>query len=152
MGNIMTIVREIMIKKRTILSVLLGCFTASAAAVIPMSNQEKDGFPLLVPEVPKLEKTGGVFRLPAEFTVRLPASATVELEQLTEELARFPGIKVRAVAPGEQAVCRLRLLQNPGWDRPARPRALPIRTMGRYSQPGGTAAPPSEGVLQETLR
>lgn len=94
-----------------VLAVLFSSVAVSAGAVLPLSNTKTDGFPLLVPEVRELDKTGDVFRVPERFTVRLPESSTVELEQLAGEMARFPGVVVRAAAPGEKAVCRL-VLEN----------------------------------------
>ena len=90
------------------------CFLAAlwiAAALSPVAaqlsvfdNYTREGRPLLIPEVREYHAAEGIFRLPAEFTVSVPAGEELILEQLSGDLKRFGAVKV--LPGGENAVCR----------------------------------------------
>ena len=76
---------------------------ALGAAVAPILNFERDGKPVLIPDVQKFRSESGKFRLPGKFTVALPEGEETVLEQLGRELKRF-GTTVEPA--GQDAVCR----------------------------------------------
>ncbi len=88
------------------------CYAATlSAAVMPFSNFERDGRPVLVPGVQNYRSEAGSFALPRKFTVSVPAGEEIILEQLGTDLKRFPGIEASA-AKAEDAVCRFILTEK----------------------------------------
>ena len=88
-------------------SVLVLLFAAAAwlqAAVLTFDNYVKDGRPLLIPEVHSYQAREGTLKLPDKFTVSFPKGEDIVLEQLAEELKRFPGVAV--AEGGADAFCR----------------------------------------------
>ena len=81
------------------------------ATVIPVDNLRLDGRPVLVPEVQEFKPGSGVFALPKAFTVALPASESLIVEQLADALKRF-GVEVSTVPDAAKAVCRFELSEN----------------------------------------
>ena len=73
-------------------------------------NFERNGVPVLVPQVQKYAPGQGAFKLPEKFTVAVPAGEELIVEQLGDALKRFPGVKVEAAADGK-ALCRFVLVK-----------------------------------------
>ena len=69
-------------------ALMLGAAVA-AAEVTTFANFERDGVPVLIPEVQKYEARDGVFALPETLTVAVPAGEELIVEQLAQELKRF---------------------------------------------------------------
>ena len=67
-----------------------------AAKVTTFDNFEYQGRPLLLPDVQKYQPGEGAFALPAKFTVAFPKGEEIVLEQLADELKRFPGVTASA--------------------------------------------------------
>ena len=65
---------------------LLLTAAALSAGTFGIENFERDGRPVLVPEVRKYEAGQGVFKLPSEVSVLVPAGE----ELITEQLASDP--------------------------------------------------------------
>ena len=58
------------------------CYAATlSATVMPFSNFERDGRPVLVPGVQNYRSEAGSFALPRKFTVSVPAGEEIILEQ-----------------------------------------------------------------------
>ena len=85
---------------------LLGAATMLSAAVTDFRNFERDGKPVLIPEVQKYEAAEGVYKLPAEMTVSVPESEKLIVRQLRKELKRF---NVPVVSAANGALCRFEL-------------------------------------------
>ena len=95
---------------RKMIAVLaLSAATLLPAAVLDFQNFERDGKPVLIPEVQKYEAVSGTFALPEKLAVAFPAGETLILEQLDGELKRFGA---SAVAGDDAAVCRFVLTTN----------------------------------------
>ena len=93
-------------KKLFSILAVMSCAAASfAGGARSFGNFERDGVPVLVPQVQKYEPGAGVLQLPAALTVAVPAGEELIVEQLGEALKRFPGVKVEA-APADRALCR----------------------------------------------
>ena len=75
------------------------------AVVAPVLNYERDGRPVLVPEVREYKAESGVCKLPAKLTVAVPAGEELIIEELGAELKRF-GNSAVAEKP---AFCRFEL-------------------------------------------
>ena len=58
------------------------------AVVAPVLNYERDGRPVLVPEVREYKAESGVCKLPAKLTVAVPAGEELIIEELDAELKR----------------------------------------------------------------
>ena len=82
-----------------------------AAKVTTFDNFEYKGRPLLLPDVQKYQAGEGAFAIPAKFTVAFPKGEDIVLEQLADELKRFPGVTASA-AEGSDAVCRFVLTEK----------------------------------------
>ncbi len=89
---------------------LLGVSTIAGAAAI--SNfTGGNGYPLLIPGVQKFTPENGSFRLPERFTILAPEGEKLVVEQISDELKRFPEVRAERVT-GKEAVCRLRLTDH----------------------------------------
>ena len=120
-------------KKRLLVMLGIGalCLGASAKEV---NNYLKDGFPVLVPGVQKLERTGEGFRLPLDLAVAAPAEAKYEAGLVGKTIAgRFGGYKAHVVGADEAAKCRFILTgegvpKSPeGYTLEISPRGIEIR-------------------------
>ena len=97
-------------KKIACLLLLASAALSLRAAVQTFDNYRKDGRPLLIPEVQSYKAEKCLLPLPAKFTVAFPAGEDIILEQLTDELKRFPGVAV--AAGGDDAFCRFILTEK----------------------------------------
>ena len=79
----------------------LGCLflTLLLSAARPFDNFEYLGRPLQLPDVQKYQAAEGVFAIPEKFTVASPESESIILEQLADELKRFPWVNAAAAEP-----------------------------------------------------
>ena len=93
-----------MMKKFSVSVLLLVAAAWAQAAVLTFDNYVKEGRPLLIPEVHSYQAREGTLKLPDKFTVSFPKGEEIVLEQLAEELKRFPGIA--AGEGGADAFCR----------------------------------------------
>ena len=82
--------------------------TALAADVISFANFERDGVPVLIPEVQKYEAAQGAFRLPDTLTVAVPPGEALIAEQLAADLKRFG----KAAEISADAVCRFEVIDR----------------------------------------
>ena len=87
---------------------VLAAATLLTAGVMEFQNFERDGKPVLIPEVQNYEAVSGTFKLPGTLVVALPEGEQLILEQIAAELKRFGG---SAVA-GDNAVCRFTLTES----------------------------------------
>ena len=94
--------------KKSLLTILgIGALCLGAAAR-EINNFLKDGFPVLVPSVQKLERTDKGFTLPSDLAVAAPDEAKYEAGLIGKFIsARFGGYKARVVGASEPAKCRL---------------------------------------------
>ena len=88
--------------------VLLATASVWAAGVITFANFERDGIPVLIPEVQKYESAEGVFPLPDMLGVAIPAGEELIVEQLSDDLKRFGKT---AAAAGDGA-CRFEIAET----------------------------------------
>ncbi len=95
--------------KKLVCVLALSAAASLSAAVLDFQNFERDGKPVLIPEVQKYEAADGVCKLPSKLTVSVPAGEKLILEQLDGELKRFG---VSAVAGDDAAVCRFVLSES----------------------------------------
>ena len=116
--------------KKSLLTVLgIGALCLGAAAK-EINNYLKDGFPVLIPAVQQLERTGEGFRLPADLAVAAPAEAKYEAGLIGNTVAaRFGGYKAHVVGADEKAPCRL-VLTDRGVPESAEGYALDISPRG----------------------
>ena len=88
------------------LALAAGFFAASAKEI--NNYLDRNGFPVLVPSVQKLERTGQGFTLPVDLAVAAPEEAKFEAALVSPLLsARFGRYKAHIARPGEEAQCRL---------------------------------------------
>ena len=73
-----------------------------SSAVSPILNYERDGRPVLVPEVKEYQAGTGLCKLPERLTVAVPAGEELIVEELAAELKRFGAIAVA----DKSALCR----------------------------------------------
>ena len=78
---------------------------AVASAVEPILNYERDGRPVLVPEVREYKAESGVCKLPERLSVSVPEGEELIVEELTAELKRFG----RSAVEEKDAFCRFEL-------------------------------------------
>ena len=97
-------------KKIACLLLLASAALSLRAAVLTFDNYRKNGQPLLIPEVQSYKAENGLLPLPAKFTVAFPKGEEIILEQLTDELKRFPGVAVST--GGDDAFCRFVLTEK----------------------------------------
>ena len=84
-------------KRSIIMAALFGCAALLQAAVTPFSYYTRpDGTPLLIPQVREYKLGEGVLKFPAEVTVSVPKGEELIVEEIADELKRFPAIKVSA--------------------------------------------------------
>ena len=95
--------------KLSLCASLLGAAATLSAAVTDFRNFERDGRPVLIPEVQKYEAAGGVFKIPEKLTVSVPESEGLIVKQLRAELKPY-GVKVTAVK--KDALCRFELAEK----------------------------------------
>ena len=82
---------------------------ALRAEVATFANFERNGVPVLIPEVQKYEARTGVFALPDKLTVAVPAGEELIVEELADDMKRFGG----TAAPGDGAAAvRFELAQK----------------------------------------
>ena len=94
-------------KKRLLVMLGIGALCLGAAAK-EINNFLKDGFPVLVPSVQKLERTERGFTLPFDLAVAAPEEAKFEAGLVSPLLsARFGRYKAHLARPEEAARCRL---------------------------------------------
>ena len=89
--------------KKVVLSILCFAALSLSAKVMDFQNFERDGRPVLIPEVQKYESSDGVCKLPAKFTVAVPVGEELILEQLARELKAFD-IAVEAAAEKDACI------------------------------------------------
>ena len=102
------------------LSIAVAAVAAAvSSAVAPILNYERDGRPVLVPEVKEYQAAGGVCKLPEKLSVAVPAGEELIVEELAAELKRFGGIAVA----DKEAFCRFELTEK---DVPAHPQGYAL--------------------------
>lgn len=101
---------SIMKKMCCLLAALFAAAGLSAGSVRTIGNFERNGVPVLVPQVQKYVPGQEAFKLPEKFTVAVPAGEELIVEQLGDALKRFSDVKVEA-ASGETALCRFVLVK-----------------------------------------
>ena len=105
-------------KKRLLVMLGIGALCLGAAAK-EINNFLKDGFPVLVPSVQKMERTDKGFTLPRDLAVAAPEEAKYEAGLIGKAIsARFGGYKARVVGADEPAKCRLVLTESGVPDSP----------------------------------
>ena len=96
-------------KKTFVIAALtLFAVATAAAGVMSFANFERNGVPVLIPEVQKYQASDGMFRLPDTLTVAVPNGEELIVEQLADDLRRF-GKTAVAAADG---VCRFELVET----------------------------------------
>ena len=85
-----------------------ACAAAVSSAVAPILNYERDGNPVLVPEVREYKVETGVCKLPERLGIAVPAGEELIVEELAAELKRFG----RTAVAGEEAFCRFELAKT----------------------------------------
>ena len=78
--------------KKTPLIAMLSTFAAAAtlaAEVMTFANFERNGIPVLIPEVQKYQSTPDLFKLPDRLTVAVPQGEELIAEQLADEIKRL---------------------------------------------------------------
>ena len=94
--------------KKTLLIAMLSLAAAAfAAEVMTFANFERNGLPVLIPEVQKYEAQSGVFPLPDTLTVAVPSGEELIVEELDGELKRFG----KKAAAGENAAVRFEVAE-----------------------------------------
>ena len=97
-------------KKILAIAFALAAWTLTLPAKEINNYLTKDGFPVLVPSVQKLERTDKGFTLPLDLAVAAPEEAKFEAALVSPLLsARFGRYKAHLARPGETAQCRLTL-------------------------------------------
>ena len=97
-------------QKTWLMSLLCLAAVWSQAGVVTFDNYGRQGRPRLIPEVHSYQAREGRLKLPEKFTVAFPKGEEIILEQLTEELKRFPGVAV--AEGGADAFCRFILTEK----------------------------------------
>ena len=96
-------------KKTSIIAALTLFATAALAAeVMTFANFERNGIPVLIPEVQKYEAAEGVFPLPDTLGVAIPAGEELIIEQLSDDLKRFG----KTAASAGDGVCRFEIAET----------------------------------------
>ena len=88
--------------------VLFLAASVGASGVMTFVNFERDGVPVLIPEVQKYEAAEGAFPLPDTLGVAIPAGEELIVEQLADDLKRFGKT---AAAAGDGA-CRFEIAET----------------------------------------
>ena len=102
------------------LSVAVAVLTAAvSSAVAPILNYERDGRPVLVPEVREYKPRKGVCKLPERLTVAAPEGEELIVEEIAAELKRFGGIAVA----DKTAFCRFTITDR---DVPGHPQGYTL--------------------------
>ena len=96
--------------KKTLLTAILSAVAAAALAaeVMTFANFERNGLPVLIPEVQKYEAREGVFPLSETLTVAVPPGEELIVEQLSADLKRFG----RTAAVSADGVCRFEVTEK----------------------------------------
>ena len=93
-------------KKTSIIAALtLIATTALTAEVMTFANFERNGIPVLIPEVQRYEGRSGAFPLPDKLTVAVPDGEELIVRQLADDLERFG----KTAEKSKDAVCRFEL-------------------------------------------
>ena len=87
-------------------AVLLCAAVSLSAKVLTFDNFERNGAPVLIPQVREYRADDGAFKLPKVLTVALPAGEELIAEQLDAELKRFG---VKAALGDDDVNCRFAL-------------------------------------------
>ena len=96
--------------KKTLLTSMLSIAAgaALAAEVMTFANFERNGVPVLIPELRKYEARPGVFPLPDALTVAVPEGEELIVEQLSGDLGRFGKTAVKS----PEALCRFEVAET----------------------------------------
>ena len=95
-------------KKILTISFALAVWSLALPAKEINNYLDGNGFPVLVPSVQKMERTGRGFTLPPDLAVAAPEEAKFEASLVSPLLsARFGRYKAHIARPGEAAQCRL---------------------------------------------
>ncbi len=95
-------------KFRLIAALMTIAAATSQAEITTFANFERNGIPVLIPEVQKYQAGEGAFRLPDTLTVSVPTGEELIVEQLSDELKRFG----QTAATGVSAVCRFEIAET----------------------------------------
>ncbi|MBR4672855.1 MAG: beta-N-acetylhexosaminidase [Victivallales bacterium] len=96
--------------KQMMAGLVASALAVSATALEINNYLDRDGFPILIPSVQKIERSNGTFTLPNPVTIAAPAEVAREANLLSGIItARFGSWKGKVVGAGEKAVCKLEL-------------------------------------------
>jgi hypothetical protein len=104
--------------KQVMAGLVASALAVSATALEINNYLDRDGFPILIPSVQKIERSNGTFTLPNPVTIAAPAEVANEANLLSGIItARFGAWKGKVVGAGEKAVCKLALTDKgvPVW-------------------------------------